>query len=263
MPRGYVDGPYGQIHYRREGDGPPVLLLHQALSSQRQFDAAYPRLAEHGLTAIGIDLPGYGQSDPTGFVPKIEDYAAAAAAFVQALRCGPVHVVGHHTGAQVATELALGWPDLTLSLVLNGPLPMDAEERASGLAYVEAAEKNMPLHDDGAHLMTLFKNRNSFRPEGTPLDKPTRYVAEAFMGLGPLWYAHAAAFSHDHGAALKKLTCRTLILSNTGDALYPHAQVTRALRPDFAYHEIAGGGVDIVDEAPDAWAEAVAKFVKD
>ncbi|MEM6683165.1 MAG: alpha/beta hydrolase [Pseudomonadota bacterium] len=261
MPRGYIDGPSGQLHYRLEGTGAPLLMLHQALSSQRQFDEAYALLAARDVCAIGMDLPGYGQSDPPAGMPSIKDYAAAAAALIEALALGPMHVVGHHTGAQVATELALGWPHLTTALILNGPLPMDEKQRAEGLAYVERAEKNMPLHENGSHLVTLFENRNSYRPPGTPLIKPTRYVAEAFMGLGPLWHAHHAAFRHDHGAAIAKLRCPTLILTNTGDALYPHAQETRAMRPDFSYVELAGGGIDIVDEAPEAWVAAVADFI--
>ncbi|MEM7569181.1 MAG: alpha/beta hydrolase [Pseudomonadota bacterium] len=261
MPRGYCDGPFGQLHYRREGAGIPVLLLHQALLSQRQFDAVYPLLAPRGIQAIGMDLPGYGQSDPAGHPPTIADYAAAANALVDALGLADVHVLGHHTGAQVATEFALLWPQKTRSLILNGPLPMTPEERAAGLAYVEAEEKNMAYEGDGSHLTKLFANRNAYAGPLTDWRLATRYVAEAFTGLGPLWYGHHAAFTHDHGAAIEKLTCRTLILTNTGDALYPNAQIARDMRPDFAYVELEGGGVDIVDEAPEAWVEAVARFI--
>ncbi len=33
------------------------------------------------------------------------------------------------------------------------------------------------------------------------------------------------------------------------------------MRPDFEYAELAGGGVDIVDQQPEAWANLVAKFL--
>ena len=33
------------------------------------------------------------------------------------------------------------------------------------------------------------------------------------------------------------------------------------LRPDFAYAEIEGGTIDIVDEKPEEWVEAVVRFV--
>ncbi|MEM9289725.1 MAG: alpha/beta hydrolase [Pseudomonadota bacterium] len=258
--RGYVDGPFGQVHYRSEGEGAPLLLIHQALLSQRQFDAVYAPLAGHSFRAIGMDLPGYGQSDPPPSPPTIADYAKAAHALVDALGLEAVHILGHHTGAQVATEFALAWPEQTRSVILNGPLPMEESQRAAGLTYVETTEKDFSYLEDGSHLMRLYENRNAYRPADGDLAKATRYVAEAFMGLGPLWYGHHAAFTHDHGAAIARLSCKTLILTNTGDELYPNAQATKAQRPDFSYAEIEGGGIDIVDEAPAAWVEAVVSF---
>jgi hypothetical protein len=34
------------------------------------------------------------------------------------------------------------------------------------------------------------------------------------------------------------------------------------MRPDFAYAELEGGTIDIIDEQPEAWAQAVADFLK-
>ncbi len=33
------------------------------------------------------------------------------------------------------------------------------------------------------------------------------------------------------------------------------------MRPDFAYVELQGGGIDIVDQMPEEWADAVAAFL--
>lgn len=261
MPRGYIDGPFGQIHYRDIGEGLPLLLLHQALMSQRQFDVVYDRLASRGIRAIGIDLPGSGQSDPADSVPTIEDFAEAAATLLDHLDLGQVHVLGHHTGAQVATELAISCPEVIASLIVNGPVLLNKQERVKGIKYVTEKEKDYEYRPDGSHLVELFEGRNQFRNEHTKLETATRYVAESFMGLGPMWHAHWAAFHYDHGAALAKLSCKTLILTNTGDTLYPQAQRTREMFPAYYYAEIEGGGIDIVDERPDLWAEIVASFV--
>lgn len=261
MTRAYIDGPFGQIHYRQEGEGVPLLLLHQALLSQRQFEAAYAPLTKRGIQVIGLDLPGHGQSDPVPDLPSIADFALAASALVETLGFEGLHVLGHHTGAQVGTEFALRWPDKTRSLILNGPLPMSAQDRAAGLAYVEEHEKGLQYKRDGSHLTRLFKNRTAYAPDGTDWATATRYVAEAFAGLGPLWHGHYAAFTHDHGAAIAALQVPTLILTNTGDAIYENAKICRQLRPDFEYVELDGGGVDIVDEATAAWVDAVSDFV--
>jgi hypothetical protein len=34
------------------------------------------------------------------------------------------------------------------------------------------------------------------------------------------------------------------------------------MRPDFAFASIEGGGIDIVDQQPDAWVDAVARFLE-
>jgi hypothetical protein len=52
-----------------------------------------------------------------------------------------------------------------------------------------------------------------------------------------------------------------MILTNTGDVIYEEARAAARLRPDFAYTELEGGGVDIVDQQPEAWADAVARFL--
>lgn len=38
MTRGYASGPYGQIHYRDAGRGEPLVMMHQANNSSRQFE---------------------------------------------------------------------------------------------------------------------------------------------------------------------------------------------------------------------------------
>ncbi|MFD2134862.1 alpha/beta fold hydrolase [Novosphingobium resinovorum] len=75
--RGYAAGPYGQVHFRHAGEGgAPVVLLHQAPMTAAQFDNVYEPLAARGFHAIGIDMPGFGMSDPVDGVPRVEDWAA-------------------------------------------------------------------------------------------------------------------------------------------------------------------------------------------
>ena len=75
--RGYARGPHGQVHYHdnQGASAMPLLLLHQAPMSHRQFDAVYEPLKTRGIRAIGIDMPGFGMSDPTPFVPKATPHA--------------------------------------------------------------------------------------------------------------------------------------------------------------------------------------------
>lgn len=261
--KGYAMGVHGQVHYREAGEGVPLVLVHQAPMSLRQFDMVLPLLAARGIRAIAIDMPGFGQSDPPAFVPGIADYASAPLAVMDALGLGTASLLGHHTGSLVVTETALQQGERVARLVLNGPLPQTDAERAQGLAYVEAKEKGFVHLADGSHLAEAFRNRMAFANDLTDWALASRYIGEMLTASGPFWYGHHAAFTYDHGAAMARLVHPTLILTNSGDVIYDKALAAQALRPDFALVVLEGGGVDIVDERPVEWAEAVARFVHD
>ena len=55
MKRAYADIPEGQIHYRIEGDGEPILLLHMAVASSDEFSRAMHYLSKY-YRAIALDL---------------------------------------------------------------------------------------------------------------------------------------------------------------------------------------------------------------
>ena len=108
--KGYADEPRGQVHYRRCGDGQPLLLLHQSPSSSTMFRKAYALLAQAGIQAIGVDTPGFGMSDVPPHVPSIEDYAQAIPPVLDHLKLDAAAMLGHHTGASIAVEVATRFP---------------------------------------------------------------------------------------------------------------------------------------------------------
>ena len=66
-----------QVHYRRQGRGPAVLMLHQSPQSSREFE---PLMAEWAtdFTVFAPDTPGYGLSDPLADTEaSMEDIAQA------------------------------------------------------------------------------------------------------------------------------------------------------------------------------------------
>lgn len=103
------------LAYDREGDGPPLLLVHGLGSSRAVWDPVRPRLART-YTTYAIDLPGHGESPPLASPardlpdasPRV--LAARVAALVDELRdelgTDRPHVVGHSLGGWVVLELA-------------------------------------------------------------------------------------------------------------------------------------------------------------
>ncbi|WP_446830172.1 alpha/beta fold hydrolase [Candidatus Foliamicus sp.] len=263
--RGYADGPFGQVHFRDTGgDGRPLILCPQAPMTSRQFENVYQPLASRGIRAIGVDSPGFGESDPTPFVPTASDWAEAVPAVLDHLNIEQADVLGHHTGSMVATEVALLFPERVNKLIVNGPLPVTEEERRTFLEFVEEREINFVYEADGSHMQDAFASRYRMYAEaGTSPDPKTitRYVVERFQGYAPFWTGHHAAFIYDHNNALLNVAAPTMILTNTGDQIYENAKLAARIRPDFTYVELAGGGIDIVDQMPEEWADAVDNFL--
>ncbi len=262
--RGYARGPYGLVHFNdtRTGLGVPMVLLHQAPMSHRQFNAVYGLLSARGVRAIGIDTPGFGMSDPTPFVPQVADWASSIVAVLDHLKIPRADMVGHHTGSLIATEVSLQFPKRVHKVVLNGPFPINESERKLFLDDLQKSEIDFEYRADGSHLAASFVKRSQFFGPGADPRHITRMQVEKFQGFGPFWYGHNAAYRYDHASSLLRMTHPTLILTNTGDMAYPMAQRARQLRPDMAYVELSGGNVDIVDQAPEAWVDAIVAFTR-
>ena len=259
--RGYFDGPAGQVHYRISGaSGLPLVLLHQSPLSSVQFDAVYGLLQKRGYRALGLDMPGFGQSDPPRDGATLHDYAAVIGAALAHFGWGRVAVVGHHTGAVTAALHAIEHPASVRALVLNGfPLLTQAERDHFATFYFGPKDPQ----PDGSHLLTAWENRLRSTPGWSDIQLMHRYTVEALYRGDTNWKAFPLVIGADLEGMARKLHVPTLLLTNTGEDLYEATRRTHALRPKyFEYAELQGGTHDIVDEQPAAWVAAVDTFLR-
>ena len=268
VARGYANGPHGQVHFYDTGGGedgrPAVILCHQSPMTARQFDAVYLLLYAEGYRAIGVDNPGFGGSDPPTKLSTIRDYATAVIAVMDHLKLSKVDIAGHHTGAEVATELSIIVPDRVRCVVLNGPSPMDDNERKTWHEWVTKNEEQLHYAPDGSHLQQIFQRKKTKYFQTTDPKTLTRIVAEQFTGRGSFWHGHKAAFNYHHGDELRKMPRQqsVLILTSPDDILHPHSKRAHAIRPDFAFVEVKeGGGIDLPGRLPAVWVDAVTTFL--
>lgn len=260
LRKGYADGPFGQLHYTRAGTGRPVVLIHQSPTDSVQFARVMAPLAAHGLQPIAVDIPGFGGSDVPDHPPTIAEYAPMVPAVLDALGLQTAALVGHHTGAIIATEATLQCPERIERLVLHGPLPMSDDERAQWRVLL-SREKEWNLRWDGSHIAELWQTRYQAQPEWTDLEAFHANFVHGLLAGRTVWYAHDAVMTYRHEEAMDRLTRPTLILANTGDAIYDFSVRARERYPQFEYAELEGGTIDCIDEQPEAWAEVVASFI--
>lgn len=114
--------PVGHLHLRLHGDtaaGPTVVLIHQSPSSGRMWLPVMEALAP-AIRTCAVDLLGYGESDPPARQLTLEEHAALVVDAVREVTDDPLVVVGHHTGAVLAAEIAGSEAALVRGLLLSG-----------------------------------------------------------------------------------------------------------------------------------------------
>lgn len=255
--RGYVDGLWGQVHFRDyPGAGTPLILVHQTPWSSIQFYRAAPILAARGRRVVAMDTPGYGLSDPPPTAPTIADYADNLAAAMTALAVEKAILLGHHTGALIAASLAARHPQQVERLILDNAPSYTADERALRQAL---AHTPLPIADDGSHLTDRWRFLRAMVDPDMTSHSLHLAVITYFSNSPDGDHGHPAAFAHDVSADVKAITCPTLVLSSRTDSLHAHGRRWLQHRPDWHYAELATGSASVL-EHPQAWTQIVADF---
>jgi pimeloyl-ACP methyl ester carboxylesterase len=110
-----------RIHYRREGAGPPLLLIHGLGSSGE--DWAFQRESfARAHTLIMPDLRGSGRSAKPPGPYSIAQFAADLWALLDALGMPCVNLLGFSLGGAVALEMALLRPQRVRRLIVCNTL---------------------------------------------------------------------------------------------------------------------------------------------
>lgn len=260
--RFFVDLPGGMVHCAECGSGPPVLLLHQTPRSWDEYRDVLPLLAESGWRAIAMDTPGYGDSAPLRSAPSIEAWAATATALADALGLARFAVVGHHTGAAIATELAAaGGPRVTAAVLSAAPyIDEGSAARRAAAPPIDRAERRA----DGAHLVALWQQRQPWYPPGD-VDLLERFVVDALRAGPRAAEGHVVVGRYAAmPSRLAAIRCPTLVIAPTADPhAMPHARRVAGQVAGSRYVEVEGGRVPLPDQLPARFASLVATFLRD
>jgi pimeloyl-ACP methyl ester carboxylesterase len=259
VERQFVRVSTGVVHYASAGEGAPVVLFHQ---TPRSWDAYRDVLPLLGSTrrAIAMDTPGYGDSSP---LPPGEDsverWAEVAASLLDALEIERAAVVGHHTGAYVATELAACRPERVSALVLSS-ISISIEEERRRHASGRAVGDDVDPAPDGSHARELWRLRAAMYPPDTDLLE--RYLIDCLRAGPRAAGGHRVVAAYPSERRVAELACPTLLIGATADPhAYPALGALRAALPQAKCVEIEGGMVPLPDQLPAEFAAAVAEFL--
>jgi len=234
-----------RVHYRTAGSGAPVVMLHGSPGDGQMLEHEIAAVAAH-FSVFALDTPGFGFSEAlSGDTLTVRDLAAATAEAMVALQLPPCRVYGTHTGAAIAIELGVGWPDLVSGLVMEGLPAFSEDEIAILFRGYFASMVPDPL---GGHLTsTWMRFRDQFtwfpwpsrdvtrlNPYGRPTPEEIHlWVSMFYRGSKSYGPAYRAACFYGQAAlrAAAALTVPAVFTATVEDMLHPHLQRLPALRP--------------------------------
>ena len=131
-----------RVHYREQGAGPPLVLLHSAGTGASQWRGVADRLAGRRRLLMP-NLRGYGRTPPADPAAPPLDEEIAVVREMAALAGAPVHLVGHSLGALLALHHALRHPETVAGLTLIEPVIVGIlhADRAAGETAAQAQAK--------------------------------------------------------------------------------------------------------------------------
>jgi esterase len=104
-----------RLHFQRQGDGHPLIILHGFLGSSDNWRAMSKRLAAL-YKVYCVDLRNHGQS-PHSNVMNYPIMAEDLREFIEEHGLGPSFVLGHSMGGKVAIQFAAQYPGMVDKLI--------------------------------------------------------------------------------------------------------------------------------------------------
>jgi pimeloyl-ACP methyl ester carboxylesterase len=257
MRRAYTDIPEGQMHYRIEGEGEPIILLHMAVSSSDEFTRVMHFLSKK-YSAIAPDFLGAGDSDPAPYAYLVPDHARTVVSFMDSLGIKKTNLVGQFNGAMIAGEVAIDQPDRVNKLVLAGT---GFWEESEALALNEPPNFTtaIEIKPDGSHLLEWWRRARLWGDY--PLDILEERVLE-YIKAGPRGEeAHWAGAAYNLKPRLPLIPCPTLVLDAPGYPFHYLAKAVKNLIPNSKLTTIENGPMYLDRAMPKEFAEAIINFL--
>jgi pimeloyl-ACP methyl ester carboxylesterase len=175
--------------------GPTFLLLHGIGMGRSVYLDVVQRLRGR---VIALDLPGFGEAPEPDRTLTMERHADLVAAYLRHVGEGPVVVIGHSMGSQIAAELAARHPDLVEGVVLAGPTVNKAARNI-------AAQARYLLTDlVGERPLVIWRGAREYLRGGPHLFRKMR-----------------ATIVHEPEKAFARIDCPVLVLRGESDPLAP------------------------------------------
>ncbi len=234
IERHFITTSKRQMHVRRAGKGPPLVMLHQSPLSSADLVPVMQGLASD-FTCLAFDTAGYGHSDPLPLdSPEIADYADAIVEAMDAIGVQRFLLYGNHTGGCIAADLARRHPGRVAACALDGYVIFSPDEQHDLTANYTPS---LAPRWDATHLVWLWariRHEYGWFPwhrsgEGmrVDVDLPSAQALQErmidWLRVGERYFiGYKAAFRFNGVAVIRDVTVPTLLVTMRPDPLVVH-----------------------------------------
>jgi pimeloyl-ACP methyl ester carboxylesterase len=224
----YADNEGVRIHYRTEGQGPPLVLQHWSLATlEVWYDHGYVSALKDDYQLILLDARGHGGSDKPhepeayGLKQRVDDIVAV----LDDLGIAKAHFFGYSMGGWIGFGVALHAPERFHSLIIGGQHPY--AQSLDGLRQlVRCGVENGPE----AFVAMLEKDQWTLSSEERA--RMRAYDFEALLAV--------AQDRQSLEAVLPTMTMPCLLIVGEEDSVYPAAKKCAKQMPNVTFVSLPG-----------------------
>lgn len=119
-----------QVHYRIQGEGKPIVLIHGTGSCLQTWDGWTDSLIQHNFKVIRLDMPGFGLTGPRKDNDySIKMYVSFLDKFLKFNGIDTFALAGNSLGGEIAWKYALSFPEKVSALILVDPAGFYSEKK--------------------------------------------------------------------------------------------------------------------------------------
>lgn len=259
-----------EVHYVREGNGFPFLLVHGTSSMLQTWDD-WSDLLKDKYEVIRMDLPAFGLTGPREDDDySIEMYVQFINQFVEKIGVDSFFIAGNSLGGEIVWHYALQYPEKVAKMVLISPAGIQQKDkRLHTLAFRLASMKRITGIIKNFGTKFLVKNAvkdvyfDDSRIKEGMVEK--YYKATLREGNRGAVISRISQIRSEPEEILQQIQTPTLVLWGTHDVLI-NVSIAEKFRNNLPNGEVIiypNVGHVAMEEIPEETVEATLKFLKD
>lgn len=137
----FLDFDSMQVHYKVEGEGKPIVLIHGTGAVLQTWNGWTDSLIKNNFKVIRIDMPAFGLTGPN----KTNDYSSKMYVdfldrFLHQIGIDTFALSGNSLGGEIAWKYALAHPEKVTKLILVDPAGFYSKDKKNGAIIFKLAK---------------------------------------------------------------------------------------------------------------------------